>query len=60
MSNKDIFAERGRGLEEEYFMRKERELIEKLHQKLSSESAQQQIAFTPLLSTHNDGPIHLV
>ncbi len=44
MSNKDIFAERGRGLEEEYFMRKERELIEKLHQKHSSESAQQQMA----------------
>ena len=43
MSNKDIFAERGRGLEEEYFMRKERELIEKLHQKLSLESAQQQM-----------------
>jgi hypothetical protein len=44
MSNKDIFAERERGLEEEYFMRKERELIEKLHQKLSSENAQQQMA----------------
>ena len=44
MSNKDIFAERERGLEEEYFMRKERELIEKLHQKHSSENAQQQMA----------------
>ena len=44
MSNQGIFAERERGLEEEYFMRKERELIEKLHQKLSSESAQQQMA----------------
>ena len=44
MSNKDIFAERERGLEEEYFMRKERELIEKLHQKHSSESEQQQMA----------------
>ena len=44
MSNKDIFTERERGLEEEYFMRKERELIEKLHQKHSSESAQQQMA----------------
>ncbi len=43
MSNKDIFAERERGLEEEYFMRKERELIEKLHQKLSSENAQQEL-----------------
>lgn len=39
MSNKDIFAERKRGLEEEYFLRKERELIEKLHQKLNDESA---------------------
>lgn len=40
MSNKDIFTERERGLEEEYFLRKERELIEKLHQKLSTETVQ--------------------
>ncbi|NOT61432.1 MAG: TerB family tellurite resistance protein [Acidobacteria bacterium] len=44
MSNKDIFSERERGLEEEYFMRKERELIEKLRQKNSAENAQQQMA----------------
>ena len=30
MTDKDIFAERGRSLEEEYFRRKDRELIEKM------------------------------
>jgi hypothetical protein len=43
MSNKDIFAERERGIEEEYFMRKERELIAKLHQKLSDDSVRAQM-----------------
>lgn len=44
MSNRDIFAERERGLEEEYFMRKERELIEKLRHKHAGETARQQMA----------------
>jgi hypothetical protein len=44
MSNRDIFAERERGLEEEYFMRKERELVEKMHEKLAAENQQQQMA----------------
>ena len=43
MSNKDIFVERERGIEEEYFMRKERELIAKLHEKLSDDSARAQM-----------------
>ena len=43
MSNKDIFAERERGIEEEYFLRKERELIAKLHEKLSDDSARAQM-----------------
>lgn len=44
MSNKDIFVERERGLEEEYFMRKERELIEKMHEKQSTEEQQKKMA----------------
>lgn len=43
MSTKDIFTERERGLEEEYFMRKERELIEKLHGKLADEKQRNQM-----------------
>ena len=43
MSNKDIFVERERGIEEEYFMRKERELIAKLHEKLNDDSARAQM-----------------
>lgn len=43
MSTKDIFAEREQGFEEEYFLRKERELIEKLHHKLADEKARQQM-----------------
>jgi tellurite resistance protein len=43
MSIKDIFAEREHGFEEEYFLRKERELIERMHQKLSDESARAQM-----------------
>jgi tellurite resistance protein len=44
MSNRDIFAERERGLEEDYFLRKERELIAKMHEKLASEKQQEQMA----------------
>jgi hypothetical protein len=43
MSTKDIFAERERGIEEEYFLRKERELIEKMHLKLADESLREQM-----------------
>lgn len=43
MSTKDIFAERERGMEEEYFLRKERELIEKMHAKLADESLRDQM-----------------
>lgn len=43
MSNKDIFVERERGIEEEYFMRKERELITKLQQKLSDDQLRAQM-----------------
>lgn len=43
MSTKDIFAERERGMEEEYFLRKERELIEKMHTKLADESLREQM-----------------
>lgn len=43
MSTKDIFAEREHGIEEEYFLRKERELIEKMHLKLADESLREQM-----------------
>jgi len=43
MSTKDIFAEREQGFEEEYFLRKERELIEKMHHKLADEKVRQQM-----------------
>ncbi len=43
MSTKDIFAERERGMEEEYFLRKERELIEKMHAKLADEALREQM-----------------
>jgi len=40
MSNHDGLHDRGRALEEEYFRRKDRELIEKLRQKAASEETQ--------------------
>lgn len=43
MSTKDIFADRERGLEEEYFLRKERELIDKMHAKRADESLREQM-----------------
>lgn len=43
MSDKDAFKERGRALEEEYFHRKERELIEKMRAKAQAEAAQQEL-----------------
>jgi hypothetical protein len=38
MSDKDAFADRKRALEEEYFQKKERELIEKLHRRAALEA----------------------
>lgn len=43
MSTKDIFVDRERGLEEEYFLRKERELIDKMHSKRADESLREQM-----------------
>ena len=43
MATKDIFAEREQGFEEEYFLRKERELIEKMRQKRANEMLRQQM-----------------
>jgi hypothetical protein len=39
MTDKDIFTERGRSLEEEYFRRKDKELIEKMRKAAASEHA---------------------
>ncbi|HET9265446.1 MAG TPA: hypothetical protein VFO14_20505 [Vicinamibacterales bacterium] len=39
MQDKDAFAERGRTLEEEYFRKKDRELIEKMKQAAAAEQA---------------------
>jgi hypothetical protein len=38
VTDKDAFAERGRSLEEEYFHRKEREVIEKMRRKAESDA----------------------
>jgi hypothetical protein len=39
MTDKDIFAERGRSLEEDYFRKKDRELIEKMRTAAAAEQA---------------------
>ena len=39
MTDKDIFAERGHSLEEEYFRRKDKELIEKMRKAAAAEQA---------------------
>ncbi|MBM3818197.1 MAG: hypothetical protein FJW14_04135 [Acidimicrobiia bacterium] len=39
MTDKDIFAERGRSLEEDYFRKKDRELIEKMRKAAAAEQA---------------------
>lgn len=44
MSDRDAFADRGRALEEEYFRRREQELIEKLRQRAQADAAKQQLA----------------
>jgi hypothetical protein len=43
MMDKDVFAERGRSLEEEYFRRKDKELIEKMRQAAAAETARGEI-----------------
>lgn len=44
MSEKDIFAERERWLEEEYFRRKNQELIDKIHEKQQLEAERKRLA----------------
>ena len=43
MTDKDAFKERGRALEEEYFRRKEQELITKMREKAAAEAARQEL-----------------
>ncbi len=44
MSSKDAFGERRRGLEEEYFHKKEKELLEKLRLRIQAEAEREQMA----------------
>jgi len=46
VTDKDAFKERGRALEEEYFHRKERELIEKMRQKAAADAARDALGAT--------------
>ena len=43
MAEKDMFAERGRSLEEDYFRKKDRELIEKMKQAAATEQARREL-----------------
>ena len=43
MTDKDAFKERGRALEEDYFRRKEQELIAKMREKAAAEAAREQL-----------------
>ena len=43
MTDKDIFSERGRSLEEEYFRRKDRELIEKMRKAAAADHARSEM-----------------
>jgi hypothetical protein len=43
MTDKDIFAERGRSLEEDYFRKKDRELIEKMKQASQAEQSRREL-----------------
>ena len=43
MTDKDAFKERGRALEDEYFHRKERELIAKMRERVQAETARQEL-----------------
>src|SRR5918996_2333609 len=44
MADKDSFAERGRSLEEEYFRRKDKELIEKMRKAAAADEARSEMA----------------
>lgn len=44
MTDKDAFAERGRSLEEEYFHRKERELIERMRRQSEADANRRRLA----------------
>jgi DNA-binding phage protein len=43
MTDKDIFAERGRSLEDDYFRKKDRELIEKMKQAAQDEESRREL-----------------
>lgn len=43
MTEKDIFAERGRSLEDDYFRKKDRELIEKMKQGAAAEASRREL-----------------
>ena len=43
MADKDLFAERGRTLEEEYFRKREKELIEKMRRRAEAEAERQRL-----------------
>lgn len=43
MADKDVFAERGRSLEEDYFRKKDRELIEKMKQAAAAEQSRREM-----------------
>ena len=44
MPERDAFADRGRGLEEEYFRKREAELVEKLRQRHAADATRQQLS----------------
>ena len=44
MPERDAFADRGRGLEEEYFRKREAELVEKLRQRHAADASRQQLS----------------
>lgn len=44
MSNHEVFGERGRALEADYFRKKERELVEKMRQAAAADQARQDIS----------------
>ena len=44
MSDRDAFADRGRGLEEEYFRKREQELVDKLRQRAAADATRQQLS----------------
>src|SRR5688572_10434 len=43
MTDKDIFAERGRSLEEDYFRKKDRELVEKMRAAAAADQARKEM-----------------